>query len=377
MCLRDWAGSTTTSRNVRKVQIDKAGGYEQLRVVDVPAQRLEAGEVRVATRGIGVNFADCVVRMGLYQSAAEYVGWPITPGFEFSGIVQELGAGVDSLQVGQQVMGVVRFGAYASEVRVPRAQLRELPNGVSLEQAGAVPVAFLTAWYALRELCKLRPGMRVLVHSGAGGVGLAAIQIARACGCDPIAVVGASHKRQVAEEYGAHAVIDKSRSDLWSELRGVAPEGVDVVLDPNGSETLQRSYDSLRPMGRLVVYGFGSMLVRGRGKPSWPKLVRSYLATPRFQPLRLTNENKSVMAFNLSYLFDSLHIMSEAFDELFGWFGSGALRPLPVQEFDLEAVAEAQRALESGSTTGKLLLRSNSPVVDTRDVLPSTQETST
>jgi NADPH:quinone reductase-like Zn-dependent oxidoreductase len=172
----------------------------------------------------------------------------------------------------------------------------------------------------------------------------------------PIAVVGQPHKVAVAREFGADVAIDKSVTSLWDEVKRVAPNGLDVVLDPNGAETLGGSYEHLRPTGRLIIYGFGSMLGRGKGRPNWSRLIRKYLATPRFQPLRMTNENKSVMAFNLSYLFDSLPIMREALDELYRWFEQGRIAPLPIKTYALEDVASAQRALETGETTGKLVL---------------------
>jgi NADPH:quinone reductase-like Zn-dependent oxidoreductase len=325
-------------------------------VVETGAAVLAAGQVRVNVRSAGVNFADCVVRMGLYESAAKYVGWPITPGFEFAGVVVEVAADVADVAIGDEVVGVTRFGAYASEVIVPRAQLTALPEGFSMRDAGGFPVAFLTAWYALRELAKLRPGMTVLVHSAAGGVGGAALQIVRACDCIPIGVVGAPHKIEVARRLGAAHVIDKSRGRLWSEVERVAHGGVDVVLDPNGAETLRASYEHLAPMGRLIIYGFQSMLSKGRGTPNWLRLAVQYLRTPRFDPLRLTNDNKAVLAFNLSYLFDHLDRLSEAYEELHAWAASQRIVPLPTVELPLESVADAHRALESGTTTGKLVL---------------------
>jgi NADPH:quinone reductase-like Zn-dependent oxidoreductase len=129
-----------------------------------------------------------------------------------------------------------------------------------------------------------------------------------------------------------------------------------VALDPNGAETLLQSYRHLRPGGRLVVYGFHSMFRRGRGRPDWLKLAYDYWRTPRFDPLRMTGSNKSVMAFNLSYLFDRTEVFGEAMDELMAWVGDGLLRPLPVEEYPLERVGDAHRALESGLTVGKLAL---------------------
>ena len=150
---------------------------------------------------IGVNYADVVVRMGLYASARDYVGWPITPGFELSGRVAEVGPGVHRFRPGQPVFGLTRFGAYATRVVLPEDQLFARPAGLSAEQSAGFPTVFLTAHYALFELARPGPGSRVLVHSAAGGVGLALVQLARSADCTVDAVVGAGHKLTTFESY--------------------------------------------------------------------------------------------------------------------------------------------------------------------------------
>lgn len=340
------------------VSIAQPGSFERLRVVDAPAPKLGPGEVRVATRAAGVNFADVVVRLGLYESAKKYVGWPITPGFEFSGEVTELADGVDDLRLGERVFGLTRFGGYASELCVPRGQLFRVPAAWSHAEAATFPTVHLTAYYALREVLRTRPGRdeHVLVHAAAGGVGLAALQIARADGLVPIGVVGASHKRDAASRYGASAVIDKSTQALWPEVERLAPGGLHYVLESNGAETLKQSYAHLRPTGRLVVYGFTSMLSRGRGRPNWPKLAWEFLRTPRFHPLEMVNANKGVVGFNLSYLFEEQYLLEEAMTRMLAEVAAGALRPLPVTEFAFADAGAAHRALQGGATIGKLVL---------------------
>lgn len=314
------------------------------------------GEVLVSTEAIGVNFPDSVVRMGLYDSAKKLIGWPITPGFEFAGRVKDLGRGAGGLEVGERVMGVTLFGGYATEIVVPVAQVFSVPETWSMSQAATFHVVFLTAWYALRELAGVRSGAEVLIHSAAGGVGQAATQLACAFDCVVTGVVGTSEKVEAARAAGAHRVIDRSTKELWAAAGEACPRGFDVVLDANGAATLRQSYEHLRPSGRLVCYGAHSMLVRGRGRPNWLKLVYDYLRTPRFNPLEMTNANKSVLAFNLSYLFDRLDLLAIAHADLMGLVRSGKIRPLPVTDFPFEQVAEAQRTLESGTSTGKLCL---------------------
>jgi NADPH:quinone reductase-like Zn-dependent oxidoreductase len=341
---------------VRAISIAKPGGFDRLRVVEMPDPEPKAGEVSVDVRAAGVNFADVVVRLGLYESAKKYVGWPITPGFEFSGEVRAVGSGVTDLQPGERVFGVTRFGGYATCLCVPSAQLFRVPEAFSHAQAATFPTVHLTAYYALREIMRTRPGAEVLVHSGAGGVGLAALQVARADGLIPIAVVRGAHKREQALAYGAKHVIDKSTQALWSELERVAPGGVQIVLESNGAETLKQSYRHLKPTGRLVVYGFTSMLTRGSARPNWLKLAWEFLRTPRFHPLEMVNSNKGVIAFNLSYLFEQEYLLTESMTRMLAEVSSGVLKALPVTEFSFDQAGEAHRALQSGTTVGKLAL---------------------
>jgi NADPH:quinone reductase-like Zn-dependent oxidoreductase len=269
---------------VKAIQIPRAGGHEQLTLVELPSPEPRAGEVHVAVEAAGVNFADIAVRMGLYQSAKDYVGWPIIPGFEFSGTVRALGAGAQAFSLGQAVFGVTRFGGYASEISVPEAQLFPRPSDWNTSEAAAFPTAYLTAWYALRELSKLRPGARVLVHSAAGGVGGAATQVAVACGARVTGTVGSAQKIDTARQAGAEHVIDKSQADWHDQTKELVPQGFDVVLDAHGAESLRHGYAQLAPAGRLIVYGFHGLLTRGKDRPSYLKLALGYLRTPRFNP---------------------------------------------------------------------------------------------
>lgn len=340
---------------MKKVVIHRPGGFQRLRLEEHPDPLPGSGEVRVSTRSIGVNFADCVVRMGLYKSAREFVGWPVTPGFEFSGVVSAVGEGVESFRVGEPVFGVTRFGAYSTELVVPKEFLVPLPQELEMRAAGAFLVVFLTAWYALYELCALRPGARVLVHSAAGGVGSALCQLARASGAEVLGVVGRTDKVEFARRFGASTVVDKSTQDLWAEARRFAPRGFQAVFDPNGPQTLRQSYQHLAPMGRLVIYGFHTMLNHaGTANPF--RLLAGYLRTPRFNPFQMVDENVSIAAFNLSYLFDHAALFQSAVRDLANRLSAGTIQPLDVVEFPLAEVARAHELLQSGKTVGKLAL---------------------
>ena len=273
-----------------------------------------------------------------------------------AGRVAAVGPGVSDLPAATEVMAVTRFNGYATQVLVKRDQVFPRPAKLSLHQAAGFAAVFLTAWFALLELAHPRAGDRLLVHSAAGGVGGALVQLGRIAGCKVVGVVGASHKVDPVRLLGADEVIDKSREDLWQAAERISPEGYNVILDANGVSTLQQSYRHLAPVGKLVVYGFHSMLPRKGGRPNRLHLLWDYYRTPRFNPFSLTTRNRSVLGFNLSFLFDRSELLHEAMDQLLRWVEDDKIQPLAVHTYPFEQVAQAHRDLESGQTVGKLVL---------------------
>lgn len=341
---------------MHKIVIHKAGGYEQLTLESFPDPQPGEGELLIEVKATGVNFADCLVRMGVYSSAKEFVGWPITPGFEVSGVVAALGNGVTQFTVGQKVVALTLFGGYATHLVVPATQVFSLPEELDFAQGAALPTVFITAYYALFDLANAKKGDQILVHSAGGGVGSALVQLGKVAGCKVVGVVGASHKVDFVKSLGADAVIDKSSSDLWAEAKKLAPHGYDIILDANGTETLKEDYRHLSAGGKLVVYGFHSMFTKDAGKPNWFKVAWQYWNIPKFNPFNMITENKSVLAFNLSYLMPKKELIRTSAEQIFRWIKEGKVQPPPIQTFPLEHAAEAQRALESGQTVGKIVL---------------------
>ena len=341
---------------MKKIVIHKPGGYDRLVIEEHPDPVPGPDEVLIEVAAIGVNYADCVTRMGLYTSARHYVGYPITPGFEVAGRVIRSGSAVHGLADGSRVIAITRFGAYATRLAVKRHQVVPLPDALDLEQGAAFPGVSLTAGFALVELPHPRAGSSIRVHSAAGGVGSMLVQLGKVAGCRVVGVVGASHKVGAAQALGADAVIDKSTQPLWREAERLSPGGYDIVLDANGVSTLKQSYNHLAPVGRLVVYGFHSMLPRRGGIPHKLRLAWDYWRTPRFSPFSLTTRNRSVLGFNLSFLFDRTEIMQLGLQQLLTWLDEGKLQPPSVTPYPFEQVADAHRDLESGQTVGKLVL---------------------
>jgi NADPH:quinone reductase-like Zn-dependent oxidoreductase len=337
----------------KRIIIKSPGGRKALLFDETPIRDPESDEVQVDIKACGINFADIAVRLGLYEAAKGM--YPLCPGLEFSGIVSRTGAEVDGYQIGEEVFGAARFGAYASIINCPPEHLWKTPPDWDFSRAAAFPVSYLTAYYGLHSVGNLAKADRALVHSAAGGVGTALIHLLKANGNMCVGVVGLSEKISAVKKAGADFVIDKSRENLWKRAEKIIPEGYDIILDANGASTLKGSYNHMRPAGRLIVYGFSSMF-SSSGHKNWPKLIKDYIRTPRFNPFELTGSNKTVSGFNLIYLFEKVDLFRSIMSTLTENTFRESIPAMPVTEYAFEDVAQAHRDLESGKTTGKLVL---------------------
>lgn len=339
---------------MKRVVVRKPGGHSALELIEEREPVVGAGQVRVRVRAAGVNYADCIVRMGHYEAAKGR--YPITPGFEFAGEVDGVSPGA-GFKNGDKVVGITRFGGYSSSIAVDAGQIWLAPTGWSFEEAAAFPAVYLTAWYALHRAARVHAGETLLVHSAAGGVGTALVQLARVAKCKTVAVVGSPDKISVPKELGADAVVVRDKDGtFWSAVDAAAPHGFDAVFDANGVSTLRPGYDRLAPGGRLVVYGFADMLTRGKDRANRIGMAYRWLKMPTFNPLEMTRLNRSVSGFNVVYLFNKPELAAQAMGEMLAWVKEGKVRPPKVTAFPVEDVTKAHSALESGSTTGKLVL---------------------
>lgn len=342
----------------QRIVIPRVGPPEVLRLEAYDPGPPGPGEVAIDVRAAGVNFADLFCRLGLYSAAPPR---PFAPGFEVAGVVAEAGPGVSAPRTGEPVIGVLRFGGYASRVNLPAAQAWPLPAGWTYADGAAFPVVFLTAWYGLVPLGRLAAGETVVIHSAAGGVGTAACQLARHRGARVIGTVGSAAKVAVARAAGAEEVVVSRRYDVWSEIdRLTRGRGVDLVLDAVGGRGLREGYRRLAPAGRLVIYGFAEMMPAGRVRP-WPALLWRWWRTPRFDPFAMTAHNRAVLGFNLVHLFGKAELLGGALEELLALARSGAIHPVVGERFPFERAAEAHRRLGSRASTGKLVLVRDDP----------------
>lgn len=341
---------------MRKITIASAGGYDKLKIIECPDLVPQADQVLIQVHAIGVNFADVCVRLGVYESAKKYVGWPITPGFEVSGRVAQVGPAVKNFRLGQEVVGFTRFDGYATQVCVTEKQVIPLPKGFSLTEGAGFPAVFFTAYHAVYQHIVLQPKARVLIHSAAGGVGTALVQVCKAAGFYTVGVIGSSHKRSYLESFGPDVIIDKSTQNLWSQAKRAAPEGYHAVFDANGFKTLKESYKHLRPMGKLIVYGSHDLLPKTGGKLKLVQAGVGLLKTPKFAPLEMINANKGVIGFNVSFLFDEAEMIEDCLRGTQKMIEAGQIRPVPVTPIPFEKVGEAHKLIESGNSVGKIVL---------------------
>ncbi len=338
---------------MKQVWIPRAGRAEVLEVREAPDPTPGPGEVRVAVRAAGVNFADVVARQGLYLDAPKF---PFVPGYEVSGTVDALGPGVTAPAVGTPVIALTRFGGYSTRVCVPARQAVPLPAGVDLLAGAAIPVTFLTAWHSLVVLGNLRPGERVLVHAAAGGVGLSALQIAKLRGAGLVAGTAGPSKHERLRALGLDAPIDYYKQDFEAEVKRLTDgKGVHVVLDAVGGRSFQRSYDALAPGGRLVMFG-ASTITSGPKRNLW-SVAKGLFGMPKFKPVDLMMANKGVFGVNMLHMADDEpDLIVDELGAILGHVAAGALKPVVDLVVPLAGAAEAHKRLESHGNFGKVLL---------------------
>ena len=322
------------------------------------------GHVVVRITHFSVNYADVTIRWGLYESAIKFVGYPIVPGFDFSGVVEAVGDGVE-LKEGDAVFGITFFGAYSSRLLVPRSQCRKTPRALSAAEAAALPSVAGTALHAmaLAQFWPSAPPTRnraVLVHSAAGGVGSMLVQMAKTLGCSPVVgVVGALHKVEACKACGADTVVCKAgRQDWWDDVAAASPEGYAAIFDANGVSTLRNSYDALAQTGRLVIFGFHTNLPTVSSTLSpwhWLRMAKGMASMPTFEPMDLVLSSKSVHGFNLSFFADETDLVDAYMAQLLAWVSAGQLRVARVETFAFSSLPAAHALIQGGQSVGKIV----------------------
>lgn len=340
---------------MRQIWITKAGPPEVLQVREAPDPEPSAGEVRIRVRAAGINFADLMARVGLYPDAPKL---PCVVGYEVSGVVDAVGMGVQRLAVGDRVFGMPKFGGYTDTLVVKEEQAFRMPDAMPFEQAAALPVVYLTAHHMMLFTGNLRPRSKVLIHSAAGGVGQAAIQLAKTRDCEIFGIAGKS-KHGFIKDLGCQHPID-NHADYVAEVRALTGgRGVDLVLDSVGGKSWTQGYELLAPAGRLVAFGL-SAAASGK-KRSLLHALGKLLQVKKLSPMKLMNDNKQVQGVNMGHLFGEIAMLAEQFDALVTMYEAGIIHPRVDRTFRFSEAAAAHHYIHDRKAKGKVVLVPDEP----------------
>jgi NADPH:quinone reductase-like Zn-dependent oxidoreductase len=332
------------------------GGPEVLQVQERPDPPVGPGEVRIAVKAAGINFADTMARVGLYPDAPKT---PCVMGYEVAGTIETVGTGVSDFAIGDRVMAGTRFGGQAELVTVPADQALPLPERLSFEQGAAFPVNYGTAYAALIIMGSLREGDRVLIHAAGGGVGIAATQIARNVGAEIFGTASPAKHDAIRAQGVKHAIDYRSQDFEAETMRLTGGEGVDLVIDALGPTSFRKDYRLLRSGGRVVMYGLSEATNEsGRDIPAALKgLIKMPLATiPWWKSLALMNENKGVFGLNMLKWWEREGGLDRVTEPLMADLEAGRLEPVVAEAFSFERAGEAHEFIAQRRNVGKVVL---------------------
>ncbi|MDE0707959.1 MAG: medium chain dehydrogenase/reductase family protein [Candidatus Poseidoniales archaeon] len=332
---------------MKRVVYARRGGLEAIEIVEEEDPTPTADQVRIEVHRAGINFADLMMRQGLYGAAPDF---PFTPGYEVSGIVREVGENVEDFAVGDRVVAFSGFGGYAEQVVVDTKQVWPLPESISFDAAAAMPVTYLTAHHMLVYLGNFKPGDSILVHHAAGGVGTATAQLARALEAGSVYGTASANKAEFVESQG---MIHIPRGEDFAKRIKSEIGGVHHALDPVGGKHIMDSYRALRNGGRLYVFG-ASSAVKGP-KRSMLKALKMWWDTPRFDPIRMMNSNKSVYGIHMGMWKDE-DVVRKQMVSLAKMLELGHIDPVIDSVYRFEDVAAAQQHIHDRGNRGKVLL---------------------
>ncbi len=333
---------------MKKYQL-KAGNLKALQLVDATLPPPAAGEVSIAVRTIGLNFADVFAIWGLYSATPKGI---FTPGLEYAGEVIAAGNGVKDIRVGDTVMGVTRFGAYTTHLNIDHRYVIPLPENWTLEQGAAYLVQVLTAYYGLVELGNLQRGNTVLVHSAAGGVGIFANRIAKRYEAYTIGTTGSSTKVDFLKKEGYDQVIVRSGNFGNDLQKALANRELNIIMECIGGKILQQGFAQLAPQGRMVIYGSARYASPG-DRPNYLRIIRQHFTRPKIDPQKLIHTNKAILGFNLIWLYERVELLRTILQKV-------KVLELPPPHvghtFPFEQLPDAIRLFQTGKTIGKVVV---------------------
>ena len=327
------------------------GGIEVLKVQDKPDPQPRAGEVVIRVRAAGLNFADILSRQGLYPDSPPK---PCVMGYEVSGVIESVGEGINSSFIGKPVAAMTRFGGQSELVKVTATQVFDKPEALTFEQAAAIPVNYLTAYALLVVMGSLHEGESLLIHNAGGGVGLAALDIAKKIGATTYGTASPSKHKFLAERGLDHAI--DYRSQDWQPvlMQLTNGRGVDLIIDPIGGAHWKKSFASLRHTGRLGMFGVSTASAEGiAGKL---KMLKAVIQTPWFHALPLLNRNRGVFGLNLGHMWHEPEKVAVWMRDILRGVDEGWVRPYVDQAFSFDDAGKAHQYLEARKNIGKVVL---------------------
>ena len=336
---------------MRQIVTTATGGIEVLKVEETPDPKPAAGEVVIRVRAAGLNFADILSRQGLYPDSPRK---PCVMGYEVSGVIESVGEGINSSFVGKSVAALTRFGGQAELVAVKATQVFDKPADLTFEQTAAIPVNYLTAYALLVVMGSLHEGESLLIHNAGGGVGLAALDIAKKIGAVTYGTASASKHKFLAERGLDHA-IDYRTQDWQPVLQQLTNgRGVDLIIDPIGGGHWKKSYASLRHTGRLGMFGVSTASADGlAGKL---KMLKAVIQTPWFNALPLVNRNRGVFGLNLGHMWHEPEKVAVWMRDILRGVEEGWVQPYVDRSFSFDDVGKAHQFLEERRNIGKVVL---------------------
>jgi NADPH:quinone reductase-like Zn-dependent oxidoreductase len=340
---------------MRAVVIPRHGGPDVLEVQERPDPPVEPGQIRIAVSAAGINFADLMARSGTYPDAPPL---PSVIGYDIAGEVESVGEGAESFAAGDRVLAGTRFGGYAELVTVDEGQALPLPESFSFEQGAGFVVNYATAYAGLVVMGGLKPAERMLIHAAAGGVGIAATQVAKGIGAEIFGTASAS-KHDAIREQGVTHPIDYRSQDFEAEVMRITDgEGVDVIMDAIGPSSFRKDYRCLRQGGRLIMFGLAE--VQTGDRRDIPALVKGLARMPGatmpwWKSLAIMNENKGVFGLNMLKWWDR-EGLDRVIEPLAEPLAKGELVPVVAESFPFEQAGEAHRYLADARNVGKVVL---------------------
>lgn len=341
---------------MRAVVIPRHGGPEVLEVQEHPDPPVGAGEVRIAVKASGINFADLMARSGMYPDAPKL---PSVIGYEVAGEVESVGEEVDSFAVGDRVVAGTRFGGYAELVSTAAANVIPLPQKFSFEEGAAIPVNYGTAYAGVVIMGGVREGDRVLIHSAAGGVGIAATQTAKERGAEVFGTAS-SAKHEAIRAQGVDHPIDYRTQDFEEEVRRITGGvGIDIAFDAIGPSSFRKDYRLLRPGGRLICFGLAEVQTgEKRNIPGMLKGLASMTTAtmPWWKSMALMNENKGVYGLNMLGWWDREGDLHRVIEPLVADLEAGKLKPVVAESFPFDRAGDAHEFIHQRRNIGKVVL---------------------